>query len=282
MRSAGVAIVAAVALAACGERPRPPTPIDVPARAVTAGDPIWARLPAGAALVLEVDLARLRSNAALGAVARDVIDGGGLGEGAPTAALVDAELVVLAAYALGRPDAHTITIVRGGHRPDTAVALDDELWALTDDGVTPTLVAVTPATSLATDDGLRALRAAVMPEAATGAALRLTARLDDDARRGLAESFDTTAPPSAAAVWLDVADDVAAVVWLDGIAATMAADWRARVAALREIRLLGLAPSIAATRLAATTRGTTATVVIGPGRLARAVARWQAHRQLSP
>lgn len=282
MRGAGVAIAIAIALAACGERASPPAPIEVPDRPATVGDPIWARLPPGAALVLEVDLARLRGNPALGAVARDVIDGGGLGDGAPTAALVDADAVVLAAYALGRPDAHTITIVRGGHRPTTAIALDDELWALTDDGVTPTLVTVTPERSLATDDGLRALRAAVMPAAATGAAMRLTARLDDDAQRGLADAFDTESPPRAAAAWLDVADDLAAVVWLDGIAAKTATDWRARVAALREVRLLGLAPAVAATRLAASARGTTATVVIGPGRLARAVARWQAHRQLSP
>lgn len=282
MRGAGVALIVAVALAACGDGAKAPAPIAVPARAVTAGDAIWARLPAGAALVLEVDLARLRANQALGAVARDVIDGGGLGDGAPTAALVDAELVVLAAYGLGRPDAHTITIVRGGHRPPTATVLPDGLWALTDDGVTPALLAVTPATSLATDDGLRALRAAVMPEAAAGAAMRLTARLDDDARRGLGDAFETATPPGAAAAWLDVADDVAAVVWLDGITPTVAAGWRDRVAALREVRLLGLAPSIDATRLAASGRGTTATVVIGPGRLARAVARWQAHRQTAP
>ncbi|MBK9031916.1 MAG: hypothetical protein IPL61_11420 [Myxococcales bacterium] len=279
MRGAGLALGAALACA-CGSSPRssPPSP-SVPTRAATAGDALLPRLPPGAALVVELDLARLRANPAVGAVARAVIDGGAAPVDAvpSAAALVDADAVVLAAYAVGRPDAHTLTVVQGGHRPRDGVALTDDVWVLTDEGEAAAILAVAPGASLADDAALMAARAAVMPAAAEGAAIRVAARFDDDARRGLREALETAAAPTALAAWLDVADDLAAIVWVDGVDVGAVTGWRDRLAAVREVRALGLTPPLAAAEVVATRGGATATIVIGPGRLARAVARWQAH-----
>ena len=121
-----------------------------------------------------------------------------------------------------------------------------------------------------------ATRAAVMPEGADGAAIRLTARLDGPARRELGSLFDEPRPPAAVAAWLDVADDLAAVVWLDGVAPATVEGWRDRLAAMLPVRAIGVAPAIAAARVEARGAGAVATIVIGPGRLARAVGRWQA------
>lgn len=274
-----VAAVAALAvLGACGGRGAAAPPVTVPARATTAGDALLPYVPAGAAVLLEVDLARLRANPTVGAAARGLIDGDGAGGAAAVApaALAGAAAAVLATYAPGQPEARTITVVRGGQRPATAVALAADIWALADEGETAALLAAPGTGGVTADRALMAMRAAVMPAGADGAALRLTARLDAAARRELGALFDERTPPAAVAAWLDVADDLAAVVWLDGVDATTVAGWRDRLAAALPVRAIGVAPAVAAGRVEARGGGAVATIVIGPGRLARAVARWQA------
>lgn len=276
-----VAVVAVAALGACGGRGAAAPPVTVPARATTAGDALLPYVPAGAAVLLEVDLARLRANPTVGAAARGLIDGdGGRGAGGAAAlapaALAGAAAAVLATYAPGQPDARTITVVRGGQRPATAVALAADIWALADEGETAALLAAAGTGGVTADRALMAMRAAVMPAGADGAALRLTARLDAAARRELGALFDERTPPAAVAAWLDVADDLAAVVWLDGVDAPTVAGWRDRLAAALPVRAIGVAPAVAAGRVEARGGGAVATIVIGPGRLARAVARWQA------
>lgn len=273
-----VAVVAVAALGACGGRGAAAPPVTVPARATTAGDALLPYVPAGAAVLLEVDLARLRANPTVGAAARGLIDGDGAGGAAAVApaALAGAAAAVLATYAPGQPDARTITVVRGGQRPATAVALAADIWALADEGETAALLAAAGTGGVTADRALMAMRAAVMPAGADGAALRLTARLDAAARRELGALFDERTPPAAVAAWLDVADDLAAVVWLDGVDAPTVAGWRDRLAAALPVRAIGVAPAVAAGRVEARGGGAVATIVIGPGRLARAVARWQA------
>lgn len=262
---------------ACGGSAPAPAPISVPTRAATAGDALLPYVPVGAAVLVELDLARLRANPTVGAVARGLIDGAGAPQDAVApAALVGAEAAVLATYAPGAPDARTITVVRGGQRPATAVALAVDVWALADEGATADLLAAASTGGVTADRALMAMRAAVMPAGADGAAIRLTARLDGPARRELGSLFDEPRPPAAVAAWLDVADDLATVVWLDGVTPATVEGWRDRVAAALPVRAIGAAPAIAAGRVEARGGGAVATIVIGPGRLARAVARWQA------
>lgn len=260
----------------------------VPTRAATAGDRLLARAPAGAALVLEIDLARLRANPAIGALATALVDQDPA-LGAPPvpwpAPLAGAELVVLAAYRIGGADATAITLVEGGVRPAAAIALDDGAWVLADEGETAAILATAAgAASLADDAELLAIRAEAMPAAAGGAAVRLAARLDGGARSSLAAALGLTTGPQTISVWADVADDLAVIARLgdDPVQAASLVAIRARLAAVTEIRALGLAPAVTAAAIERDPAGARGVLVIGPARLARAMARWQAHREAVP
>lgn len=278
----------ALALAACSRsstRAPDPEVATAPARAATAGDRLMARVPAGAQLVLEVDLARLRANPAVGALVTGLVDGDAALPG-PLPPLTGADAMVLAAYRLGTAEATAITVVEGGTAPRDAIALDDRVWAIADEGQTARLLAVgAGAPSLAGDGALRVVRDQAMPAAADGASVRVAARLDETARRGLGVSLDLVDPPPATiSLWADVADDLAVIVRLGddpGQAATLRAV-QARLAALPELGLLGVRPAVTAATIARDPAGARGVLVIGPGRLARAVARWQAHREAPP
>lgn len=276
MRRAGLAALAALALG-CGERGAPaqaPKTFAAPVRAGTVGDAILARAPAGADWCLELDLARLRANPTVGAAVTALVDGDA--PALPSAVTArGADAVVLVGYRTGTAEAHTITFVRGGTRPAEAVRLDGELWAVTDEGQTAALLAVAPGRSAVDDLALMAVRAEAMPAAADGASVRLAARLDGEASAGLGELLELGAPRAVSA-WLDVADDLAAIVVLEGGDGAALGRWRDRLAALTEVRALGLAPALADARLERAGAVTRATVVVGPRRLARAVERWQA------
>ncbi|MCB9571083.1 MAG: hypothetical protein H6709_03235 [Kofleriaceae bacterium] len=90
-----------------------------PARAATAGDPLLAVLPAGPDVVVELDLARLRANAAVGALVGRILDTPGDAGGPAVAWLIEpaplrhAAVVVLASYAVGTADAATVTLLGG-------------------------------------------------------------------------------------------------------------------------------------------------------------------------
>lgn len=277
-------------------------PAAVDPRAPTAGDRLLAYVPEGADLLLEVDLARLRGNAVVGATVAALVDGPvppvGQGEGAGgpwpgldgAAALAGAQAVVLAAYRVGTDDAATITIVESDARPSGALPLGARVWALADEGQTAALLAAAEGgASASADVELLRLRAEAMPARAEGAAVRLAARFGDAARASLADALDLDDPPPAISLWADVADDLALIAWLgagegrpagdDARAAALLATARARLAATAELRALGLRPSIEAATIAREARGARGTIVIGPRRLARAMARWQAHRE---
>lgn len=281
MRGAGVALSAAVALAACSSarRTADPGPIAAPTRTLTAGDRLLARAPAGAALLLEIDLARLRANPTIGAMVSAFIDGQAALPVALPARLAGADAVLIAAYRIGSPEATAITIVEGGVRPDEAIALDGRVWALTDEGETAALLATAAGgASMASDAAMLALRAQAMPSGAEGASLRLAARLDGPARKNLTATLGLGPAPTTISLWADVADDLAVIAHL-GDGADQAATLRAlrdRLAGLAEVRALGVAPSVTAVTIARDPAGARAVLVIGPARLARAVARWQA------
>lgn len=275
------AVAVAVVVVGCSRGAEPPA-IAVPARAATAGDALLALAPGGATWTLELDLARLRANPVVGATVAALVDGEATAPLPEVASARGAEQVVLVGYASGSPAAHTITLVRGGVAPAAAVAVADGVWAIADEGAVAGLVAVAPGASAADDVELAVVRSRAMPAGAEGAALRLAARLDDDARRALGAALELTEPPRALSAWLDVADDLALIVWQDGGDPRALVGWRDRLAATAEVRALGLAPSLVDAAIARRGEVITATVVIGPRRLARAVGRWQAGREAPP
>ena len=80
----------------------------MPARAPTAGDAVLAQLPGGADLLVELDLARLRGNPTVGALAEQLLADPAAGLVLSTdAPLARADSVVIAGYDLGTSGAHT-------------------------------------------------------------------------------------------------------------------------------------------------------------------------------
>lgn len=79
-RAVGLAVmIAAAGTVACnrGTKVAPELLIKVPARAATAGDELLAMAPAGAGMVLELDVARLRKSAALGQLVSALVTASG-------------------------------------------------------------------------------------------------------------------------------------------------------------------------------------------------------------
>ncbi len=293
-----VALVLALALAGCGGAADAgggalgPGPIAVPPRAATAGEPLLALLPAGADVIVEIDLARLRANPVVGEIAAAWLAGAEVavplsGDAVEPALLRVADAVVLAAYRVGTADAATLTLLAGAAVPGDAVpgarviaagVLAVGPAALLDDA------SAAAAGAREVEPALRALRATAMPAQAEGATLRVTARLGFDARIALASALGADVAPATLSVWGDVADDLAVIARVDGagergeVAALRAMIARTveGVAALPAVRLLGLAPSLRAVRLSTDEDGVDVVGLIGPRRLARAARRARA------
>lgn len=309
-----VGVVGVFGAVACGGAYRKVEPAPAVTRAPTAGDAALALLPAGADVVIELDLARARANPTIGPLvdrwagaldqgAAKPCDGeaGASGPmagqhgvcavlfGGASAPLAGAAWVVLAAYDVGKPDAATVTLVAPGTGVEipNAVKIADGVVALAPPAWIDKLAGVDADGSLAGDRELVALRARAMPVAAEGAVLRLTARLSTDARIGLASALGLEPAPRAVSAWADVADDAALVVDLDardeGDPAAVRRLRRTiealihRVAGTDGARALGLAPPIARTRIEGGTRTTwlRAITVIPPSRLGYAAAELQ-------
>ncbi len=281
--------VALAMIAACGGGGRTTSTVLVPERTATAGDALLAQLPAGAELLIEIDLARLRANPVVGTVATELLVAPPELVVAAAAPLGDASALAMAAYRVGTPDATTITVVVGGERPAEAIDLGGDRWALSVEGdVAAVLAANDGGPSLAGDDRLLAVRAWAMPAAADAASLRLTARLPTAARAQLAAALGIAAAPAVVSVWGDVADDLAVVVrladepagdrrpeppWLPAIGVL-----RDRVAADAALAALGLARPIAGAEIHRDDDGVRVAILIAPGRLRRAVERWRIQR----
>lgn len=257
--------------------------IEVPVRAPTAGDALLARVPMGAGGVLELDLARLRDNAAVGPAVGTVLEAPPAGE-LDVALLRGADALLLCSYAMGHDEAATLTLVHGAGVAalGQGEALDRDTVALGPPALVARLRRVEGGhePSLADDRALMAVRAQAMPAQARGASVRVAARLDFDARVALAAQLELEQVPTAISAWGDVADDLALIAILTGADVEQAAAqsrllarWRDRIAALAWVRASGLAPAIRGMDIATHGTATRAVFLIGPRRLARLVER---------
>jgi hypothetical protein len=216
-------LVACVCLG-CGGAPPPAAPF-VETRMSTPGAALLALLPPGADAVAELDVGRLRRNevaaplvaalVARRAASEDKLDLG-------FDALADIDVAAAAVYRLGADDAATVFVVRGEriHAVDAATRIPSS------EPVDATTLVVGPPAeraavreiasgqrtgSLRDSDELSRLRAGPMPERATGAVLRITARLGKNARIQAAGRLGVDEVPETLAVWVDLADDAALV-----------------------------------------------------------------------
>ncbi len=309
-------------LAGCGgtSRSRGGLSPELPSRAATAGDELLPLLPAGAQVVVELDVERARQSETIGALVQTLLDqdqvaaaAGSLSSITGADKLGDAPLseiraLVIASYAVGTSEAYTLTLVRStgdatalAHQLG-AVVLEGGLAVLGPPDVTNEIAerqrarAATSAAATASG-GFTArkladfalpisffeLRARPMPEAATGAVLRVTAELPFDARLALSRLTNLDPPPARLALWADVADDAALLVWADSAepddpkaTARLAAALRGVVTELANdsrVAALGLSASLRALELETAGSWARLTIIIGPQRLTRAVRR---------
>jgi hypothetical protein len=249
-----------------GGAPAPAAP-GAPWRAATAAEPLLGRLPAGADLLVEIDLARLRANPVVGSLATRVFSDApavvriaGVDVAVEPGVGARADVLVLASYAVGTPEARSVVLA----------VIGDEIVEVTDP--------VDVGASVADDADLLEIRARAMPTAADGAIARIAARLDPDARRGLAAELGVDLAPAELSMWADVADDLAVIAVIDSPGAGDAAAaelrrWLDDLAEVDAVRLLGLTPAVRDARIAPHADGLRAIGLVGPRRLARAVGR---------
>lgn len=289
-RSLAIGLATAAGCGGGSDKKAAATPdIEIPERPATPGDAMLALAPAGADAVLEVDLARLRANPVVG----DLV--GALSASAPsgeTAAgrldlFAGADEVLLATYDLGgQPERLMLLSGPGVSDLPDAVPLSDGAVALASEPMRARLAAVQAGTepALASDRELLQVRALAMPERAPGASLRVTARLDFDARVAVARDLGLDEVPVSVSIWGDVVDDLAVVALVggDGKAdgAKLARDLKkvtGRLAGSLPLRAVGLGPVLKSAKIEA--KGTSARLVllIGPHRLARIAARLERH-----
>lgn len=286
-----------VAAACGGHRPAPVT-----ARAPTPGEEVLALLPDGAQVIVELDLARLKANATVGETAKQALGAFGADSHVPGlpltvmgSPLASADRVVLAAYGVGTAQAATLTVlttktdVPGGVRiSPELVALGPEDWV----GQLEARAAIAAQHPLAVPDAVLRLRDHAMPQGATGAVVRITARLPFDARVALARMTNVDAAPAQLSLWCDVADDLAIVVDADAVdpgdrdpkaakdsARRLAHTIRGVLGALADtpaIRALGVPTSLADARLVTEGSWVRTIVDVGPRHLARVAERARA------
>lgn len=286
----------ALALAsACGPktRPREPSPLlPVPERARTVGDELLAMVPAGADLVLEVDIARLRTNPVMAPLVSELAEqlSGTRDVGPPAGrAMLDPppgdwlqtmDAVLLCAYHVGREQAAAVTLIRG--RVPFGERLDDQTSILAPGEWVARVRSVTAGQTppLSDDRMLMRERTGAMPARATGGFLRVAARLGFQARVELASRLDLDQVPTAISLWADVADDFALVSRLRGdepdagaSLAQAATAGLARLAQIPWIRARYLHFILHGVDISAEPTAAQMTLIIGPRRLERLVAR---------
>ncbi len=254
-----------------------------------------AKLPEGAEIVVEIDLARLRANEVIGDLATFalgapiVTDGLGANVDLDAMPLARADALVLASYRIGTDSAITHGLYVGGDLTpedvDHGVALGDGVVATTPDAAE--LLSVLPDHAMADDEAFLRLRTSAMPAKAEGATVRVTARLGFDARVRLAAQLDIEAAPSAVSAWGDVADDLAVVAIVDAGAdlrdpmIAQIRGWFGELAAQPAVRALGLGGSVEAFEVEPHGDVVHVIALIGPSRLERAAGRARKFLQLT-
>ncbi|HUS32802.1 MAG TPA: hypothetical protein VMZ53_30080 [Kofleriaceae bacterium] len=310
-----LAVLALLAVA-CGHSAKPTNPV-APPKPQTLAERALAVLPDGAQIVVELDLARLRANDVVGEVATRVfadvsIDAKlrlpGVTESAnePTAAaatsspLAHADLLVLASYGVGTPQATTLTLLATKDDIAGATRLSPELVVLGPEewvrqvearaGIAARCpmegAAAGTCSPLQGSEELLRMRDHAMPDAAPGAVLRVTALLSFDARVAMARQVGIELAPARLSVWADVVDDFAMVIDADAAdpgdktkkdaVERMRTGIRrllAEAAAEPALRLLGVTSAINDARFVEQKTWVRAIVAIGPRQLARVVER---------
>lgn len=295
-------VAALVVIAGCGSTPSKPV-ITAPERTqpLTAADRILPLFPDGAQVIVELDLARMRTNPVIGALVTSALTGEGLPAlptAVPMSPLAKADAVVLASYGIGTSQAAMVTVIDSPEDLVTsagATRLGDHLYAL---GPTEWIAQLEARAALAgigvaasgppivASPELLALRDRAMPPNAPGAALRITARLTFDARVALARQTGLDSAPSQVSIWADVVDDFAMIVDADAAdpgdkktkdpTKRLEAGMRGVLAGLAEepaIQALGIPSSLERARLVARGTWVRTIVAIGPAHLQRVVAR---------
>jgi hypothetical protein len=297
-------LAALVVIAGCGSTPSKPV-ITAPERTQpkTAADRILPLFPDGAQVIVELDLARMRTNPVIGALVTSALTGEGLPAlptAVPMSPLAKADAVVLASYGVGTSQAAMVTVIDSPEdlaQSAGAIRLGDHLYAL---GPTEWIAQVEARAALAgialgeaasgppivASPELLALRDRAMPPNAPGAALRITARLSFDARVALARQTGLDSAPSQVSIWADVVDDFAMIVDADAAdpgdkktkdpTRRLEAGMRGVLAGLADepaIQALGIPSSLERARLVARGTWVRTIVAIGPAHLQRVVAR---------
>ena len=269
------------ALTACSAAKSTPT---IAASPQDASEHLLALLPAGADIVIEIHVARIRDNEVLAPLVGALIAADSdAALGFDRALVGDTERIVVASYHVGTPGATTVTLVRGRNTSNLPgmIPLRNDL-ALLGDAQAKALVTGDRTGTLLDDRVLFRLRALAIPPKAHEASLRLTARLDFDARVSLASLLGVRHVPQTVSIWADVVDDLAVVAMLGGETAseakklTVAASaFRARIASHPVVRRLLLSYLVRRFHLDTTGHTVRGVLVIPPTRLARVVGRLQ-------
>ncbi|HWO25583.1 MAG TPA: hypothetical protein VNO30_42880 [Kofleriaceae bacterium] len=273
---------------------------------VLPADRILALLPQGAQLVVELDLARLRSNPVIGEVVTRALSGGVPLPGAAAASagaagaagspppppppLLAADVLVLAAFGVGTTAAATVTLLAGKQPIPDAARVAEGIYAIGPEEWTAQLAQ--RGAMLDTEGLIRAqpeliaLRDRAMPPKAPGASLRVTAQLSFDARVALARQTGLEAAPAQLSIWGDVVDDLVIVVEADAAdpgdrrgkqaTARLEAALRGALASLAAepaVAALGLPRSLTGAKLAVRGTWIRAIIAVGPEHLRRVAAR---------
>lgn len=257
----------------------------------TIADRIVNLLPNGAQIVLELDLARLRTNAVIGetvtkALAAPLAD---LPGDVPVPPLAVADTVVFASYGVGTSNAATIVVISSKQELADAARLGDNLYAMGPPEWIRQLearAAVALGKPVQAEEALLRLRERAMPAAAPGASLRVTARLPFDARVALAKDSGLESAPAALSIWADVVDDFVVIIDANAVDpgekkvkqanARLERLLRTALRALAEepkLRALGLSSSISRARMTAGGTWIRTIIAVGPQHLKRIVER---------
>jgi hypothetical protein len=296
------ALAVFAALAACGTHGPAAPAIAPPKPPATALDRMLSLLPDGAQIVVELDLARLRANAVVGEVAAHALAELGADARLPGlpisiagSPLGNADAVVLAAYGVGTAQAATVTLLATHDEVPSAVRIDAGVVAIGPEAWTAQLqaraaIAAAHGGALEASAALMKLRDRAMPVGATGAVVRITARLAFDARISLERQTGLDTAPAELSLWADVADDVAIVMDADAADPGDAPGEKdatkrlahairtafAQLADVPAIHSLGVANSLADARLIAKGTWVRAIVSVGPHHLLRVIERARA------
>ena len=263
------------AVVACGGKPARPPRWPVPR---SGPGQLLAYVPAGAQLLVEIDVARLRANPVVGELVRRLVDaespvnpGVPLPPGLP-ASMRGVDAIVLASFGVGSDDAQTLTLLQVAPNHTVAgVEVGVGVVAVGPENlVAQALLMGNAARGLALahrmSAALLAARQRIELPGTDASALRITATVSPAAAA-------TLGVPTTLAVWSDVVDDAAILLSCPRASVDTLAQRLRQLSQHKMVRLLGLAPSLAQLRVQHTAPWSRIIVVIAPGPLRRAVQR---------